>query len=244
MAEVKLFGAWGSPFSRRIEVALKLKGVEYEFIDEDLFNKKSPLLLKYNPVHKKVPVLVHNGKPICESLVILEYIDETWEEGPSLLPKDPYERGMVRFWSKFLDEKCMPAMRRALLSRGEELEKATEESTELLKFLEGTLSGKKFFGGDNIGMVDIVANFISYWFIIGQELAGLQVLTKEKFPKLGEWMDEYLNSNIIKENLPQKDKLTAMFQARIEAAAAGGGGPGGGGGGGGGEGGGGGVAPK
>ncbi|XP_022870939.1 probable glutathione S-transferase isoform X2 [Olea europaea var. sylvestris] len=213
MAEVKLFGAWGSPFSRRIEVALKLKGVEYEFIDEDLFNKKSPLLLKYNPVHKKVPVLVHNGKPICESLVILEYIDETWEEGPSLLPKDPYERGMVRFWSKFLDEKCMPAMRRALLSRGEELEKATEESTELLKFLEGTLS-------------------------------GLQVLTKEKFPKLGEWMDEYLNSNIIKENLPQKDKLTAMFQARIEAAAAGGGGPGGGGGGGGGEGGGGGVAPK
>ncbi|CAA2982572.1 probable glutathione S-transferase [Olea europaea subsp. europaea] len=196
MAEVKLFGAWGSPFSRRIEVALKLKGVEYEFIDEDVFNKKSPLLLKYNPVHKKVPVLVHNGKPICESLVILEYIDETWEEGPSLLPKDPYERAMVRFWAKFLDEKCMPAMRKALLSRGEELEKATEESTELLKFLEGTLS-------------------------------GLQVLTKEKFPKLGEWMDEYLNSNIIKENLPQKDKLTAMFQARIEAAAAGGGGGGG-----------------
>ncbi|KAL2525323.1 Glutathione S-transferase U8 [Abeliophyllum distichum] len=147
MAEVKLFGGWGSPFSRRIEVALKLKGVEYEFIEEDIYKKKSPLLLKYNPVHKKVHVLLHNGKPICESVVILEYIDETWE-GPSILPKDPYERAMVRFWVKFLDEKCLPAMWQACCSIGEEQEKAKEEATEFLKILEGTLSGKKFFGGD------------------------------------------------------------------------------------------------
>ncbi|CAA2972855.1 probable glutathione S-transferase [Olea europaea subsp. europaea] len=220
MAEVKLFGNWGSPFSGRIEFALKLKGVEYEFIDEDIYNYKSPLLLKYNPVHKKIPVLVHNGKPICESLVILEYIDETWEKGPSLLPKDPYERALVRFWTKFLDEKCVPTLWKTCWSIGEEQVKAKEESTELLKILEGTLSDKKFFGGDSIGMVDIVANFISYWFIILQELAGLQVLTKEKFPKLGAWIDDYLNCNIIKENLPPKDKLTAYFRARFEAAAA------------------------
>ncbi|KAL2481607.1 Glutathione S-transferase U8 [Abeliophyllum distichum] len=218
MAEVKLFGSWGSPFSRRIEVALKLKGVEYEFIEEDIYNKKSPLLLKYNPVHKKVPVLLHNGKPICESVVILEYIDETWE-GPSILPKDPYERAMVRFWVKFLDEKCFPAMWQACWSIGEEQEKAKEEATEFLKILEGTLSGKKFFGGDSIGMVDIVANFIAYWFMILQELAGIVVLTKEKFPKLNEWMNEYLNCSIIKENLPLKDKLTAVFQARFQAVA-------------------------
>ncbi|KAL2502981.1 Glutathione S-transferase U8 [Forsythia ovata] len=178
-------------------------------MEEDL-NNKSSLLLKYNPVYKKIPVLLHNYKPICESLLILEYIDETWE-GPSIWPKDPYERATARFWAKFFDEKCLPAMWKVCWSKGEEQEKLKEESTQLLKILESTLSSKKFFGGDTIGIVDISGNFVAYWFGILQELAGLQVLTKENFPKLGEWMDEYLNCNIIKENLPPKHKLTVHF---------------------------------
>ena len=101
--EVKLHGMWASTYSKRVELALKIKGIPYKYIEEDLTNK-SQLLLKYNPVHKKVPVLVHDGKPVSESLVILEYIDETWKNSPRLFPEDPYQRAKVRFWAGFIQQ--------------------------------------------------------------------------------------------------------------------------------------------
>ncbi|KAL1196684.1 Glutathione S-transferase U5 [Cardamine amara subsp. amara] len=52
--EVKLLGIWASPFNRRIEMALKLKGIPYDYVEEKLLDK-SPLLLELNPIHKKDP---------------------------------------------------------------------------------------------------------------------------------------------------------------------------------------------
>lgn len=104
--EVRLFRSFSSPFALRIVWALKLKGVEHETILEDL-TQKSALLLQYNPIHKKVPVLVHGDKIILESLVILEYVDQTWL-GYTLLPEDPHERSVARFWAKFGDDQVKP----------------------------------------------------------------------------------------------------------------------------------------
>ncbi|PHU07020.1 putative glutathione S-transferase [Capsicum chinense] len=215
--ESEILGLWYSPYSNRVEWALKLKGVEYEFIEQDLQNK-SPLLLESNPIHKKIPVLIHNGKPICESMVIVEYIDETFE-GPPILPKDPYDRAIAHFWAKFFAEKG-PAVGRSFLLKGEEKEKAKEEVYEMLKVLDNELKDKKFFVGDKFGFADITANASALWLGVLEEASGVVLVTSEMLPNFCAWRDQYINYSENKKYLPLRDELLAKLKARVQPAAA------------------------
>lgn len=104
--EVVLLDHYASMFGMRVRISLAQKGVKYDYKEEDLKNK-SQLLLQMNPVHKKIPVLIHNGKPVCESLIIVQYIDEVWKDKAPLLPSDPYQRAQARFWADYIDKKVI-----------------------------------------------------------------------------------------------------------------------------------------
>ncbi|XP_050223684.1 probable glutathione S-transferase [Mercurialis annua] len=213
--EVKLLKTWSSPFGVRVVWALKLKGIQYDSIDEDITNK-SPLLLQSNPVYKKIPVFLHNGKPVLESLLILEYLDETWKPNP-LLPLDPQKRAVARFWAKFGDDKVMSSMWAILTKEAEEQENALIQARENLKFLEEELIGKKFFGGDSIGYLDIALGWLSNLIPVLEEMLGFKLIDKENFPLLSEWMQEFTNVPEIKESLPPHDKLVVKFRAYFPA---------------------------
>lgn len=105
-SDLKLLGSWASSYTHRVQLALRLKGLDFEYAEEDLA-EKSPSLLLHNPVYEKVPVLLHRGRPVLESVIILHYLDETWPEVP-LMPADPYDRALARFWCHFVDDKVTP----------------------------------------------------------------------------------------------------------------------------------------
>lgn len=188
MEIVKLIGTPFSFFTYRVIWALKLKGVNYEYINEDM-SQKSPLLVKYNPIHKKVPILIHGDKSICESMVIVEYINETWQLHP-LLSADPYDRAMARFWAKYIDEKSYSTWN-VFCNTGEKQQNAIKESLEMLKTLEENALGEnsKLFGGENIGLVDIAFGGYSHWMEIIEEIVEVKLLDPQNFPRLNEWLN-------------------------------------------------------
>ncbi|ESR33477.1 hypothetical protein CICLE_v10005779mg [Citrus x clementina] len=213
--KVKVLGFWCSPFVFRVVWALKLKGVEFEYIEEDVFNK-STRLLELNPVHKKVPVLVHDDKVIVESFVILEYIDETWPQDP-LLPQDPYEKATARFWAKFADEKLMQTACKSTWTKGEEKEDALKATMEALEKIEGELKGKSYFGGENkYAYLEIAIGWINYLLPIWEEIASIQFLDPKRFPAITAWKSKFLDNPLIKETLPPREKLLIYFHERVK----------------------------
>ncbi|XP_028789533.1 glutathione S-transferase U19-like [Neltuma alba] len=202
--EVILLDFWPSPFGMRVRIALVEKGIEYEGREEDLSNK-SPLLLKMNPVHKQIPVLIHNGKPISESLIVLQYIDEVWNQNHKLLPSDPYQRANARFWADYIDKKIYSTGRLVWATTGELQERAKNELRECFKLLEAELGDKTFFGGDTFGLVDVaLIPFYSWFFTL--ETTGNFSITDE-FPHLVGWAKRCMQRESVAKSVPDQYKV-------------------------------------
>ncbi|PAN48797.1 hypothetical protein PAHAL_9G406100 [Panicum hallii] len=221
--DLKLLGVWDSPYVNRVQIVLNLKGLSYEYVEEDLLHK-SALLLESNPVHKKVPVLIHGGRPIAESQVIVQYLVEVFAGagGPSVLPTDPYERATARFWAAFVDDKVGSPWHTILFAReAEEKAGAAARIVTALETLEGAFRdcsrGRGYFGGDGIGFVDVVLGSYLGWFKVFEKMVGVRVLDAARTPLLAAWGERLAAAGPAKDVLPDDvDKVIEFLQAFLD----------------------------
>ncbi|MBA0574017.1 hypothetical protein Golob_001258 [Gossypium lobatum] len=202
--EIILLDFWSSPFAMRVRIALAEKGIEYEAREEDLSNKSS-LLLKMNPVHKQIPVLIHKGRPVCESLIIVQYIDEVWSHKSPLLPSHPYHRANARFWADFVDKKIYPIGKLVWGATGEVQEAAKKELIESMKVLEGELGDNPYFGGESFGFTDVALIPFYTWFYSLETCGDFSIIAN--CPNLVAWAKRCMQRESVSKSLPDQYKV-------------------------------------
>ncbi|XP_061371519.1 probable glutathione S-transferase [Gastrolobium bilobum] len=206
--EVILLNFWLSPYGMRVQIALEEKGIKYEYKEEDMSNK-SPLLLQMNPIHKKIPVLIHNGKPICESLLAVEYIDEVWKDQSPLLPSDPHQRAQARFWANYIDNKVYEVALKLWKTKGEEKEAAMKELLECLKLLEEKLGDKLYFGGDKFGLVDVALVPLFCWLYTYNFSAIL--ISEAEYPNIIAWAKRCTQRESVSKSFPEEHRVKSFL---------------------------------
>jgi len=98
-----------SPCAQKVRIVLEEKALTWEAVFVDLPAKANlePGYLKLNPLGV-VPTLVDEGKPVIESSIICEYLDDAFP-AVSLRPQDPWACARMRFWMKHVDIKLHPS---------------------------------------------------------------------------------------------------------------------------------------
>lgn len=117
--KVVLYSYWRSTCSWRARIALAMKGIEYEYIPINLLQgqQKTEDYLKINPFGQ-VPTLYIDGHYLSQSLAIVEYLEETRSnQGLSYLPRDPFQRALVREVSQMIACGTQPLQNLGVLAK-------------------------------------------------------------------------------------------------------------------------------
>lgn len=92
---IKVYGIHGSPFVRKVFVALDIKNIPYEIVPQMPFSGDQEYL-KINPLGK-VPTLVDGELTLGDSKVICRYLESAYPD-PALYPADIADRAMADWY--------------------------------------------------------------------------------------------------------------------------------------------------
>ncbi|MFQ5477210.1 MAG: glutathione S-transferase family protein [Candidatus Binatia bacterium] len=161
-----LHGVNASPFVRKVRVALKEKGIDYE-LDPVFPMNQSEEFLKISPLGK-IPVYTpQEGVNIPDSSVIIAYLEKTHPDQP-LYPSDATAFARALWFEEYGDSALVSACGTVFFQRlvgprfmGQTTDEAAvrkaleEDLPPILAYMDGEIGAKEFIAGDGFTIGDI-----------------------------------------------------------------------------------------
>jgi glutathione S-transferase len=106
-----------------------------------------------------------------------------------------------------------PAVGAVFASTGEDQEAAVRQVHENLALIEaelrdGAFKGRRFFGGDEVGLLDVVLGCGSYWLAVFEEvMPGVRLVDADAFPLFHAWLRDFEALDEVRDTIPAVDRL-------------------------------------
>lgn len=169
-----LYDAPRCPYAARVRIVLAEKGIDVDVVEIDLSDRPDWLYEK-NP-KGRVPVIEEDDRPLAESTVLMEFLEERYPE-PALLPPGPADRAAVRLLVFRADDLTDPYY---ALRRGED--GAREQFDAALGRLDALLGKQPYLSGAEYGLADIA---LVPWMLRARDMLGVEL---DGFPSLTDWL--------------------------------------------------------
>jgi len=192
---LKIYGALLSPFVRKVRAVLAEKGVAYELVPTNPF-EKSAEFLKRSPLGRIPALEDEQGRCLADSTVIVEYLEERFPT-PPLFPRDPYERARVRWFDEYADGGMGPNLtgkiffQRVISAKlmGKQADEkvvasALAESPAYLGYLQGELGANDYLVANTFTLADLSVACQ----LVNLRHAGVTI-DAERFPALARWYE-------------------------------------------------------
>jgi RNA polymerase-associated protein len=149
---MQLYSGTTDPFSHRCRFVLYEKGMDFQVIDVDLYNKPEDIAVM-NP-YNRVPVLAERDLVLYESNIINEYIDERFPH-PQLMPADPVMRARARLMLFNMEHELFSQVEIMEAGKEKPMEKARASIIERLLEFSPIFGKTRYMLGDEFSMLDV-----------------------------------------------------------------------------------------
>jgi glutathione S-transferase len=181
------------PFSRAIRIALGEKKLTHERVIEYPWEERDSFIA-LNPAGE-LPVLVEpSNRVVVSPGPIVEYLEESYHDGVSLLPGNPYDRAEIRrmivwmnqkFYGEVTERITYEKVLKPLLKKGgldtKILRGALTSLSHHLAYLTWILEERDFMGGKDYSFADMAA--AAHLSV----LDFLDVMPWDKYPLIKDW---------------------------------------------------------
>ncbi len=182
---MKLIGPWGSGYTRRVGITLKLLDLPFEHLDWT-GQAWREAIRQYSPMVKVPALMLDDGEALVDSSAIIDYLYELAGPDNSLLPPAGAERRLALYHAEMaqeiyskhihmfreLPQPGMPVPRRALYY--------AQQMLDGLAAIEARAQGP-WLAGDALGHADVMA-VVAYQSAIENPL--LTSVDGDSFPRL------------------------------------------------------------